>query len=395
MTTTPTLPTRARVDAVDLLRGIIIILMAIDHSRDFFGTIGADPTDLATTTGALFFTRWITHFCAPVFFLLTGVGSWFSGRRRGPAELSRHLLARGLWLVFLEITVLRFGMQFNLDYRVTILTVLWALGWSLVALSLLVHLPVRAIAALGLAMILGHNLLDGIPPDRFGALAPLWNVLHQPGLLFLSGEHLVILAYPLIPWIGVTAVGYALARVYEWPAEERRTWLWRTGALVTALFLVLRATNVYGDPRPWEAQATLSRSLIAFLNLNKYPPSLLFLSMTLGPALMALAWLDARTPRLLAPALTIGRVPLFFFLLHFPLIHLIAVGVSWARWGAIHWMFESPTPDKFPFSPPPGWGFGLPVVYLVWALTVVALYPLCRWYAGVKAKSRNPWLSYL
>ncbi|HWA40994.1 MAG TPA: heparan-alpha-glucosaminide N-acetyltransferase domain-containing protein [Gemmatimonadales bacterium] len=393
--TTATPPRPPRVESVDLLRGIIIILMAIDHSRDFFGTIGADPTDLATTTPALFFTRWITHFCAPVFFLTTGIGAAFSGRRRTTAGLSRHLLARGLWLVLLEVTVLRFGMQFNLDYRTTILTVLWALGWSLVALALLVHLPARAIAAIGLTLIVGHNLLDGIPPGRFGALAPLWNVLHQPGLLFISGDRIVILAYPLIPWIGVTAVGYALARVYEWPSEERVRWLWRTGVLVTALFLVLRAVNVYGDPRPWESQPTMAGTLISFFNVNKYPPSLLFLTMTLGPALMALAWFDARTPKLLRPALTFGKVPLFFFLLHFPLIHLLAVGVSWARWGAIHWMFESPTPDRFPITPPPGWGFGLPVVYLVWAVTVVALYPVCRWYAGVKARSGSPWLSYL
>ncbi|HVX89102.1 MAG TPA: heparan-alpha-glucosaminide N-acetyltransferase domain-containing protein, partial [Gemmatimonadales bacterium] len=183
-----------RVESVDLLRGIIIVLMAIDHSRDFFGTIGADPTDLATTTSALFFTRWITHFCAPVFFLTTGIGAAFSGKRRTTSELSRHLLARGLWLVLLEVTVLRFGMQFNLDYRVTILTVLWALGWSLVALAVLIRLPLGAIAAIGLALILGHNTLDGIPPATFGALAPLWNVLHRPGLLFLAGERLVILA---------------------------------------------------------------------------------------------------------------------------------------------------------------------------------------------------------
>jgi uncharacterized membrane protein len=392
--TAPT-PSRTRVEAVDLLRGIIILLMAIDHSRDFFGTIGADPTDLATTTPALFFTRWITHFCAPVFFLLTGLGSGLTGRRRGVPDLSRFLLIRGLWLVLLEVTLLRFGMQFNLDYRVTILTVLWALGWSLVALSLLVRLPVGAIAGIGLAMIIGHNALDGVQAASFGTWAPLWNFLHAPGLLWMSGERIVILAYPVIPWIGVTAVGYALAQVYTWPVERRRTWLWRTGVVVAALFLVLRGLNVYGDPRPWEAQGSFVMTLASFLNLNKYPPSLLFLSMTLGPALMALAAFERGTPALLRPALTIGKVPLFFFLLHFPLIHLIAVGVSAIRFGGIHWMFESPTPDKFPITPPPGWGFGLPVVYLVWAVTVVALYPLCRWYARIKAERPAPWMSYL
>lgn len=391
----PRAASRARVESVDVLRGVIMIVMALDHVRDFFGA-AVNPTDPATTTVALFFTRWITHVCAPVFFLLTGVGARLALRRRSRSELSRFLLTRGLWLIFLEIVVLRcFGLQFNFDYRVTVLTVLWALGWAMITLSALIRLPVWAAAAFGVVMIATHNLLDGVPASAFGALAPLWSALHAPNVIYSDGRHVVLAAYVLIPWVGVTAAGYALGVIFRWDAERRRALLLRLGVGCVVAFVVLRAANVYGDPAPWSAQRSPVFTVLAFLNTTKYPPSLLFLLMTLGPALLALRALDGRTPRLLRPALVVGQVPLFYFLLHMPLIHLLAVAVSYARYGAVHWMFESPTLDRYPITQPPGWPLPLPVIYLIWGVVVVTLYPLCRWFAGVRRRRDDPWLSYL
>lgn len=389
--TNPAPTTRTRIESVDVVRGLIMVLMALDHTRDYFGMPGANPTDLASTTPALFFARWITHFCAPTFFLLTGTGAYLSLGKQTTRRLARFLFTRGLWLIFLEVVVLRFMMQFNVDYRVTMLTVLWALGCAMITLSALVFLPTSIVAAFGLVLIAGHNLLDGIR-----SVNPVWSILHAPGFLLNTPDHVVFLSYPIVPWIGVTAVGYALGTIYAWPAAQRRQWLLRAGIGVTAAFFVLRGINVYGDPVKWAVQTSTAFTLISFFNLNKYPPSLLFLLMTLGPVLLFLRAVDARTPRMLEPARIIGKVPMFYFLLHFPLIHMIAVAVCYALNGSAHWMFESPSLDKFPFTTPPVWGFSLPIVYLAWASVVVICYPLSRWYAGVKRRRADLWwLSYL
>ncbi|MBA3671419.1 MAG: DUF1624 domain-containing protein [Gemmatimonadaceae bacterium] len=385
---------RGRVDSVDVLRGVVMVLMALDHTRDFFGDASVSPTNLATTTAPQFFTRWITHFCAPTFFLLTGVGAYLALRRRTPTELSRFLLTRGLWLVLLELTVLRFLWQFNADYKVLLLTVFWALGWSMVALAGLVRLPVRWVAAIGLAMIVLHDLADRIAPTAFGALGWAWHILHVPGPLYMSPSHVVFVAYPLIPWIGVMAVGFSLGRVFDWTPDRRRAFLLRAGLGITATFVLLRTLNVYGDPVPWSAQRSSAFTLLSFLNTNKYPPSLLFLLMTLGPALLLLRLADRRTPMLLRPAETIGRVPLFYFVTHVLVLHLMAMGASLIRYGGVHWMIESPTLDRFPVTQPPGWPAPLPVVHLVWLTAVLLLYPACRWYAAVKARRPGGWLSY-
>ena len=382
---------RARIDSVDVVRGVIMIIMALDHTRDFFGIPGQNPTDLVNTTAALFFTRWITHFCAPVFFLLTGTGAYLSLRRRSPGELSRFLFTRGLWLIFLELVVVRcFAYQFNFDYRATMLLVLWALGWSMITLSALVRLPAFVVTAIGVVMIVGHNLLDSV---KFAS--PLWSILHSPGFVVNTPNHVVFAGYPLIPWIGVTAVGYGLGQVYSWDAERRRSFLLRLGLALTLAFLVIRGINIYGDPSHWMHQKTALYTVLSFLNLTKYPPSLLFLLMTLGPAMVFLWAVDRGTPRILRPALVIGKVPLFYFVLHFFLIHLLAVVICYARYGTAHWMFESPDLGHYPFSAPPGWGYSLPIVYLIWALVVVIMYPLCRWYAALKQRRSDTWLSYL
>lgn len=388
-------PLRQRVDVVDVVRGIIMILMALDHTRDYFGNAAVSPTNLATTTVALFFTRWVTHFCAPTFFLLTGTGAYLSRRRRSAGDLSRFLVTRGLWLIFLEITVVRFLWQFNVDYRLTLLNVLWALGWAMIVLGALVHLPTRVVAAAGLLMAAGHNLFDGVQASAFGALAPVWSLLHSPNIIVPGPAHVVFAAYPLIPWVGVTAVGYALGSLWDLAPDRRRSLLLRMGLGCIVAFLVLRGFNVYGDPAPWSVQSRGSMTLVSFLNLNKYPPSLLFLLMTLGPVLLALRALDAHTPAMLRPAQVIGKVPFFYYLMHVLVLHMLAAGAALIRYGSFRPALESPTLDRFPMTQLPGWPASLPVVYLVWITVVVVLYPLCAWYAGVKRRSSNPWLSYL
>ena len=385
---------RSRLASVDVVRGIIMILMALDHTRDFVGNAAASPTNLATTTATLFLTRWVTHFCAPTFFLLTGTGAYLSRRRRTTSDLSRFLVTRGLWLVVLELTVVRFLWQFNVDYRLTLLDVLWALGWSMIVLGVLVHLPTRAVAAFGLMLIAVHNAFDGVKVagDVAGALR---TVLHVPGILLPGPAHVVFLAYPLVPWVGVTAVGYALGALYDLDAERRRALLLRFGLGAIALFLVLRAINTYGDPLKWAPQKDGVFTLLSFLNVNKYPPSLLFLLMTLGPVMLALRALDGRVPAWLRPASIVGAVPMFYYLAHIAVLHLVAVAMCLARYGSIRPAVESPTLDRFPMTQLPGWPLSLPLVYLAWIGVVMVLYPLCRWYAGVKQRSRNPWLSYL
>jgi len=382
---------RVRIESVDVVRGIVLILMALDHVRDFLGKPGVSPTDLATTTVPLFFTRWITHFCAPTFFLLMGTGAYLSLRRRSKRELSWFLFTRGLWLIFVEVVPLRcLGWQFNFDYHLTMLTVLWALGWAMIVLSALVYVPPSVVTALGVVMIGTHNLLDSVRSAN-----PIWSILHAPNVVLATPQRTVFVAYVLIPWVGVTAAGYGLGQIYSWPAERRKVLLLRLGIALTAAFVVLRGINFYGDPNRWSVQKSAAFTVVSLLNTTKYPPSLLFLLMTLGPAMLFLRAVDSSTPGILRPALTIGKVPMFYYVLHVPLIHLIAVVICYARYGHVYWMFQSPDLSRFPVTPPPGWGLSLPGLYLVWAVVVCLLYPLCRWFAGVKQRSSEPWLSYL
>jgi uncharacterized membrane protein len=378
-----------RIESVDVLRGIVMVIMALDHTRDFFGIPGQNPTNLGSASAALFMTRWVTHFCAPVFLLLTGTGAYLSLSRKTPAELSRFLFTRGLWLIFLEIVVMRcFAYQFNFDFRVTLLLVIWALGWSMITLSVLVHLPAYVAAIFGIVMIAGHNLLDGITSTN-----PLWVIVHSPGIVL--NNPVVVAMYSLIPWVGVTAAGYALGQVYRWSTVRRRAFLLQTGMALCVAFLVIRFFNAYGDPAPWSSQPTALFDVLSFLSTTKYPPSLLFLLMTFGPALVFLYAIDRHTPRALKPAVVIGKVPLFYYFLHFAFIHLLAVVTCLVRYGTAHWMFESPDLGNYPFIPPPDWGYSLPIVYAVWVLVVLTMYPMCRWFAALKQRRSDAWLSYL
>ncbi len=301
------------------------------------------------------------------------------------------MFTRGLWLIFLEVVVVRcLGWQFNFDYHLILLNVLWALGWAMITLSVLVYLPASVVATFGIVMIATHDLFDSVQSTN-----PIWTILHAaPGFLLDRPGRIIFVAYALIPWAGVTAAGYGLGQIYSWPSERRRALLLSLSIGLVAAFFILRGINLYGDPLRWSTQRSAALTALSFLNTTKYPPSLLFLLMTLGPALLFLWAVDPGMPQWLRPALFVGKVPMFYYLLHIPLIHMLAIALCYARYGQVHWMFESPSPGQFPITPPPGWGYSLPIVYLVWAVVVTTLYPLCRWFADLKRRRSNAWLSY-
>lgn len=380
-----------RLVSVDLLRGLVMVLMLLDHVRDFLGEVRRDPTDLSTTTVALFLTRWVTHFCAPVFVLLAGTGAYLA-RTRFPTRgaLAVFLFTRGLWLIVLEITVVRFGLTFDPTFGFIPLTVIWVIGVSMIVLSVLVFLPTPAVAAFGLVMIACHNAFDGVRIEGQGIPALLWRVLHEQALLGTVLGRPVFVAYPLIPWIGVMAAGYGLGAVLRLEPRRRRTLLFTAGLALTAAFVLLRAANVYGDPRPWSSQSDSTFAALSFLNCTKYPPSLLFLLMTLGPALVALALLDGGLGRAGRPLVIFGRVPLFYYLSQWYLIHVLAIVVAAVRGEPYMWLI-----GQGPFAAPDGYGHSLPFVYAVWAICLLLLYPPCAWFAGLKQRRHDAWLSYL
>lgn len=409
----------ARLDSIDLLRGIVMVIMMLDHTRDFVhsGVFFFDPTDLTKTTPAVFLTRWITHFCAPVFVFLAGTGAYLQlARGRGKKELSKFLVTRGLWLIFLEITVVKVGVWFSFDYRLlAMLQVIWVIGVSMIVLAALIHLPMKVIAAFGLLMIALHNLLDRFQVDGWngpGTPVPsvggkLWILLHQPPFkafpILWDPSPVVVVIYSLIPWVGVMAVGYAFGALYRSDAVTRRRRLLMIGGIATGLFLVFRGINIYGDPAKWSSQKNILFTLLSFVNTTKYPPSLLFLLMTLGPAIIALAWFErARISaggasligRLRNVFVTFGRVPLFFYILQWYTAHFLGIIAGLIAGQSVSWQWESPV-DRFSHPPPPNVGFRLWAVYLCWIIGILLLYPLCKWFAGMKARRRDWWLSYL
>jgi uncharacterized membrane protein len=394
----PAAARRERVQSIDLLRGLVMVFMAIDHTRDFIhaGAMAFRPEDLTQTTAAIFFTRWITHFCAPAFMFCAGLGAWFWRERgRTTAELSRFLATRGLWLIVLEFTVVRWGFFFSLTTGPVILLVFWALGMCMVALALLIQLPYPATLATSLGLIALHNLADRVAASWFGPLAWLWQVLHQQAAIAAGGLVFVV-AYPLVPWIGVMGAGFCFGRMYGLPGDRRRTLLLRLGIGLTLAFVALRWVNVYGDPSPWTAQHTPVFTVMSFLNCTKYPPSLLFLLMTLGPAIVLLGLLDGVRVSAGNPLLVFGRVPLFYFVLHIPLIHAVAIALTWLRYGHAPFLFLPPPTLGTPGNVfPADYGWTLGATYAVTAGVVCALYPICLWYARLKASRRDWWLGYL
>jgi uncharacterized membrane protein len=380
---------RIRLTSIDTLRGLVMIVMALDHTRDFFASGGFNPRDVTDT--ALFLTRWVTHFCAPTFIFLAGISGYLYGAQtQNTGGVSRFLLTRGLWLVLIEFTVVRLGWSFDLHFNYFVAQVIFAIGVSMVALALFVHLPRPAIGFIGLAMIGGHNAFDGIKAEQLGAAAPLWHLLHQPGLFGIAPGVKFFVLYPLIPWIGVMAAGYALGPVFTQERAARVQQLFMLGAAVTLGFFILRATNLYGDPAPWAIQDSLLATVLSFINCEKYPPSLLYLSMTLGPALMLVAALERVRGPVADWIATFGRVPFFYYVVHIFLLHALAIAFAWATIGDIGWLFGSMAGRK-----PAAYGLSLAGIYAVWLAVVVALYPLCRWFAGIKRRRTEWWWSYL
>lgn len=388
----------SRISTLDLLRGIVMVIMALDHVRDFFNLgqlFGPDPTDLATTTPLLFFMRWITHYCAPVFVFLAGTSAFLYGRTRTTAELSRFLWTRGLWLVIVEVTIVGFGWQFDPFFRLTFLAVFWAIGVSMLALSVLVRLPRKAILIIGLALVGLHNLLDHVPVGEQGGTALAFDLLHRVGFFPLWGEHVLVVQYPVLPWIGTMALGYCLGALYapDVTSAHRKSTLLRLGMAVTVLFIGLRALNIYGDLVPWSDQPGHVKDLLSFLNVTKYPPSLLYLSMTLGPALLFLGWAEGRQLRWSAPLVVFGRVPFFYYMVHIYLIHTLSLFAT--VWQGFPWQDTVLSPDKFSNGALDDHGFSLPVVYAVWIGVVLVAYFPSRWYAAYRSAHKEKWwLSY-
>jgi uncharacterized membrane protein len=375
-----------------------MVIMALDHARDFFHyglLFGADPTDLATTTPALFFTRWITHFCAPVFIFLAGTSAFLYGRTRTRAQLSRFLWTRGLWMIFVEIIIVGFGWEFDPRFTFNMMAVFWAIGISMIMLAALVQLPHRAILGVGLAIVFLHNLLDHVNIPTEGFIGVLFDALHRGGGIdYATGRHLVWL-YPALPWIGTMALGYAFGRLFaaDVPSAQRKRTLLRLGFAAIALFIALRAWNIYGDMAPWVDQPTATYDLLSFVNTTKYPPSLLYLCMTLGPAMLFLAWAEGRQWRWGDAFIVFGRVPFFYYMLHIYLLHTLATA-------AMVWQGQPLHETIFSFSLNPkdyaDNGFPLWVVYVVWVCVVLALYVPCRWFARYRAEHKEKWwLSYL
>jgi uncharacterized membrane protein len=382
-------PTESRVASVDILRGAVMILMALDHVRDYVTNLRVQPENLARGSAALFATRWVTHFCAPAFSLLAGVGIGLAMNRGKPAaEMSRFLLVRGLWLVLLDIVITPIAWQFGFDLIPAFALVLWALGLSMIVMAAVIHLPRSAVASGALVMMAAHNLFDSVRPDSWGVLAPLWHVLHVPGFA-IPGT--LFIAYPLVPWVAVMALGWVLAGVYRWESAARRAFLLRAGMTAAVLFVVVRAINGYGDPAPWTEQRTAALTVASFLNARKYPPSLDFLLMTLGPSLVALGLLDRARGRVASWIAVYGQVPLFYYVVHIVVAHALAVALALLQGGELRRILVITDPGSIP-----SWyGVSLPGVYAAWAAVVLTVYPICRWFARLKQERRHWWLSYL
>ena len=383
-----------RIQSIDLLRGIVMILMALDHVRDYFhyDAYFFDPTDLSKTNLALFFTRFITHYCAPVFVFLAGTSAFFVGQRRGKKELSIWLLKRGFWLILVEITIMKFGWNFNLNYTFTVLQVIWALGASMVFLAAFIHVPKKLMIIISLIVIFGHNAFDSYSPESWSTL---WTILHVQGPI-VTNFSVIFNAYPIIPWIFVMPLGYHFGTMYQvnFKPQIRIKWLRYIGFGSILLLIIIRTINVYGDPNTWTQQESFSFTILSFINFAKYPPSLLYLLITLGPAILFLSFVENRKGKIHNAVVTIGRVPMFFYIIHVYIIHLLAliavVLTGFSPKLMIIEFFVTLTPEL------KGYGFNLWVVYAIWILLIIGLYPICKWYWNYKSNNRDKWwLSYL
>lgn len=397
-----------RISEIDMLRGLVIVLMALDHVRDYFftgGGLGSNPLDPTTTTPWLYATRWITHLCAPTFVFLAGVSAYLQFAKGKPApQLSLFLLTRGLWLIFLELTVLSFGWSFGFPYAF-FLQVIWAIGWSMIALAALVWLPRMAVLAIGVAVIAGHNLLDPINAGELGSLQLVWTFLHDGGPIFVGQQPIGLIAYPMLPWMGIIALGYGMGALFTETPVKRDRMIFLLGLAMLGAFLLLRGFGLYGDPtfatgpetiaRDWREQTSLGAAIMVFLDVQKYPPSLQFTLVTLGVVFAIWPLLTRLRGPVRSVLNTFGAVPFFFYVLHIYLVHALAIAVNAAAGKPTEAYFNYminvfTAPQKFE-----GVGFSLPWIYLAWIVVLALLYPVCRYWQGLKARRRDWWLSYL
>jgi uncharacterized membrane protein len=382
----PTLTVSKRIVSVDVLRGLVMVIMALDHTRDFFSSVLFNPLDLTQTSPQLFLTRWITHFCAPIFVFLSGCSVFLSMQNgKSKSKAAGFLVKRGIWLIFVEIAIINLVFSFDPSYHFVGLQVIWAIGWSMLFLAAIIHLKPFHIGLIGLIIIFGHNALDGIRPESFGRGKLFWMILHEQRFVPYGNGRLLGVFYPIIPWIGVMAAGYAFGWFFTLEAAKRRSWFLKIGLGCIAAFIIIRFTNLYGDASLWKEQGTWWKTALSFINCTKYPPSLLYLLMTIGPGILLLNLFEKVSNGFTKILSVYGYVPFFYYILHFFLIHLAAVFTSKAmdiEVGTI-------------FNPTPGWGFRLLIVYLVWILIVVSLYFPCKWFMGIKKTRKDWWLSYL
>lgn len=399
----PTLSSQKRIASVDLLRGIVMIIMALDHTRDFFHkeALTDDPLNLATTTPVLYFTRWITHFCAPAFVFLAGLSAWLQSGRKTTRELSIFLITRGLWLVLMEVTIVTFGITGDTGFHFFILQTIWSIGISMIILGLVIWLPFNVILIAGLLIVFGHNTLDFAEAARKGNVPLWWNFLHQPTVVPLGGGRALGVFYPFLPWAGLMMLGYCCGKIVTTYDAVRRnkTLLWMgLGAL--ALFIIVRAIDVYGDPGHWSSQKNWLYTFFSFMNVQKYPPSLLYTLATVGTALVFLGLVNPDNYRgirkQVSDIITVyGRVPFFYYILHFYLLTIIHIILYLVKGHSFAEGMKGLPGLPFKFAVP-GEGYSLAVVYGIWLAVVIALYPLCKWYDRYKTNHREKkWLSYL
>ena len=385
-----------RIPSIDVVRGIVMVIMALDHVRDLIHvtSITQSPTNLETTTPLLFFTRWVTHICAPTFVFLAGTSVYLSSKKAGNRALTRNfLLKRGVYLLFLEFAVVNFAIFFDPGFHILLFEVIAAIGFGFVVLGLLLRLSAATIGIMGLIIVFGHNLLSLLPLEGFPVIRTVLNFLFNQTAAPLSAGRVFIMAYPPIPWLGIMLVGFASGKFFEHPAPKRRRIFFKIGLAALALFVTLRLLNVYGDPVPWASQKDPVYTLLSFLNVTKYPPSLQFCLLTLGFMFFMLAMAEEARTRLAQVASVYGKVPLFYFIIHFFLIHLLMLGLMFLQgfsWDQIN--FASGT-----FGRPSGVrsGVALWAIYLIWIGVVALLYKPCLWFGAYKSKHTHGWLKYM
>lgn len=387
-----------RIESIDILRGVVMVIMALDHVRDYFnyGSFFGDPTNMETTTPFLFFTRFITHYCAPVFIFLAGTAAFLYGNKKTTYQLFKFLFTRGLWLMFLEVVVNNFLWFFDPTYSLLNLQVIWTIGLTMVVLSFLIYLPRKVILITGIIIIIGHNLLDGIIMEGTSISALIWYTLHQKQFLILDSNQIISMAYPIIPWIGVITLGYSFGVLYQknFDVRVRKKCLLYLGIGTIIMFFIVRGFNIYGDLVPWNYQKNITYTILSFFNVTKYPPSLVYVLITLGPAMLFLYSIESIKNKLSNFFLVFGRVPLFYYFLHIFVIHCLAVlgiVINGGNWRDMIFDAQSFLEPKLL-----NYGYSLFVVYIIWIAVVLLLYPFCKKYMKYKANNKDKWwLSYL